>query len=209
LKYSSTSGNGFVREFEGPGHVVVADADLPRRLAHRPVLVDRFVDNVPAVDSALVASDNSADVIAHAREQRIAIGGFAVSALKHPRAGLRMPDEIVPDHLHVPVEAELDVAIGRVEGVAVGGRLRRLELQHVLRTDLVELLGDDVDGGGGVGAVELPLVDGDADHHPLRHQVLDRHILACPRGQNGQTGDDDRRVPHGGTSHGAEHCMTP
>jgi hypothetical protein len=31
-----------------------------------------------------------------------------------------MPDEIVPDHLHVPVEAELDVAIGRVEGVAAG-----------------------------------------------------------------------------------------
>ena len=196
-----------MRELECLGHVVVADADLPQRLAHGSVLVDRFVDDVPAVDLAFVASDDRADVIAHAREQRVAIGGLAVRTLKDPGARLRMPDEIVPDHLHVTVEAELDIAIGRVEGVAVGRRLRRLKLQHVLRTDLVELLRDDVDGGG-VDALELPLVDGDADHHPLRHEVLQRHILMCRRGQNGKTDGDRGHVPDDRGSHGAEHCMT-
>ena len=98
------------------------------------------------MDLALVAPDHGADVIAHAREQRLAIGGLAVRALKDPGAGLRMPDQIVPDDLHVAVDAELDVAIRRLERVAIGRRLRRLELQHVLRADLVELLRDDVDG---------------------------------------------------------------
>ena len=186
---------GLVRELEGLGDVVVADADLPRRLAHRPVFVDRFVDDVPAVDLAFVAPDHGADVIAHAREQRVAIGGLAVGALKHPGARLRMPDEIVPDHLHVAIDAELDVSIRRVERVAIGRRLRRLELQHVLGADLVELLRDEVDGGG-VGALELPLVDGDADHHPLRHQVLQRHILVCRRGEKGETGGRDKPSHH-------------
>ena len=190
---------GLVRELERLGHVVVADADLPRRFPQRPVLVDRFVDDVPAVDLAFVAPDDRPDVIAHAREQRVAIGGLAVRTLEHPGAGLRMPDEIVPDHLHVAIETELHVPIRRVERVAVRGRLRRLELQHVLRTDLIELLRDDVDGGG-VGAVELSLVDGDADHHPFRHQILQRHILMCRCGQNSKSGGHDTS----GTSCGKE-----
>src|SRR5215471_2419659 len=41
-----------------PSNVVVADTNLPRRLAHRAVFVDRFVDDNPAVDPAFVASDN-------------------------------------------------------------------------------------------------------------------------------------------------------
>ena len=73
-----------------------------------------------------------------------------------------MPDEIVSDDLHVAIESELHIPIRCVERVAVGGRLRRLELQHVLGADLVELLRDEVDGGC-IGALELPLVDGDAD----------------------------------------------
>ena len=55
-----------------------------------------------------------------------------------------MPDERVPDDLHAAVDTELDEAIRRVERVAVGGRVNRLELQHVLRADLVELLRDEV-----------------------------------------------------------------
>jgi hypothetical protein len=118
-----------------------------------------------------------------------------------------MPDEIVPDHLHVAIEAELHVSIRRVECVAVGRRLRRLKLQDVLRADLVELLRDDVDGGG-IYAVKLPLVDRDAYHHPLRHQVLQRHILMCRHRQNGKRGARDNRARQDGRSHGAEHCMT-
>ena len=105
-----------------------------------------------------------------------------------------MPDEIVSDDLHVVIETKLDVSISRVEGVAVGSRLRRLELQHVLGADLVELRRDQADGGD-VGALELPLVDGDADHHPLWHQVLQRDILVCRRGENGETGGRIARRP--------------
>ena len=102
--------------------------------------------------------------------------------------------------------SELDVPIRRVERVAVGGRLRRLELQHVLRADLIELFRDEVDGGG-VDTLELPLVDGDADHHPLRHQIFERHILVCRHRQNRKTGGNDTQVLDGKRSHGAEHCM--
>ena len=104
-----------------------------------------------------------------------------------------MPDEIVPNDLHVALEAELHVAVRRLERVAVGRRLRRLELQRVLRADLVELLCDDFDGGD-IGAIELPLVDGDADNHALRHHVLQRDVLLCRRrNQKNETGSRDKR----------------
>ena len=117
-----------------------------------------------------------------------------------------MPDEVVSDHLHVVIDAELNVVIRGLERVAVGGRLRRLELERVLGADLVELLRDEV-GGGRVGALELPLVDGDANHHPLRHQVFQRGLLEGHRRQCGKGGGKRDRGGHAGWSHGAEHCM--
>ena len=104
-----------------------------------------------------------------------------------------MPNEIVPNDLHVALHAELHIAVRRLERVAVGRRLRRLELQRVLRADLVELLRDDFDSGC-IGAIELPLVDGDADNHPLRHQVLQRDVLMRRRRkQKNETGRRDKR----------------
>jgi hypothetical protein len=41
--------------------------------------------------------------------------------------------------------------------------VRRLKLQHV-RADLIELFNEV---SGGAGPLELPLIDGDADHHAL------------------------------------------
>ena len=76
---------GFMGEFERLGDVVVADAVVPRRLAQRAILVDRLVDDVPAMDLSLVATDNGVNVVAHPREQRLAIGRLAIGALKHPR----------------------------------------------------------------------------------------------------------------------------
>src|SRR6476661_4974000 len=117
-----------------------------------------------------------------------------------------MPDEVVSDHLHVVIDAELNVVIRGLERVAVGGRLRRLELERVLWADLVELLRDEV-GGGRVAALELPLVDGDTHHHPLRHQVLQRGVLKCRRGQRGKCGGKHGHMGHAGWSHRTEHCM--
>ena len=104
---------------------------------------------------------------------------------------LRVPDKIVSDHLHVVIDTELDVVIRGVERKAIGGRLRRLELEGVLGADLVELLGDDVNGGR-VGSLELAVVDGDANHHPLRHQVLQRDVLVRRRNQKNEAGGSDK-----------------
>ena len=75
------------------------------------------------------------------------------------------------DDLHLAVDAELHVAVLRLEGVAIRRRVHELELEQVLRADLVELLRDDVDGGG-VDAVALALIDRHADHGSLRHQIF-------------------------------------
>jgi hypothetical protein len=102
-----------------------------------------------------------------------------------------MPDQGVPDHLHTTLESELHVAVRRVERVTIGRRLRRLELQHVLGADLVEVFRDDLDRTS-VGAFELPLVDGHADRHAFGHQVLQRHVLVCRRGENTDAGRRDK-----------------
>ena len=82
-----------------------------------------------------------------------------------------MPHQIVANDLHLPVEAELHVAVLRLENVTIRGGMHGLKLEQVLRADLVELLRDDVHGGG-VDAVALPLIDRHADHHALRHEIL-------------------------------------
>jgi hypothetical protein len=176
------AGIGLPGELERLGDVVVADAVAPRRLAQRAVLVDRLVDDVPTVDLAFVASDDCVDVVAHARHERLAIGGRAVRSLKDPRRRLLMPDERMSDHLHLAIEAELHVAVLCLEGVSIRRRMHELKLEQVLRADLVELFGDEVDGGR-VDAVALALVDRHADRHALRHQILERDLL--PRGHRG------------------------
>ncbi len=53
-----------------------------------------------------------------------------------------MPDQRVPDDVHVVPQAELDKGIGRLEVIAVGpfARMNELPLQIVLRRNLIELL---------------------------------------------------------------------
>ena len=118
------------------------------------------------------------------RAERLAIGGRAVRPLKDPRRRLLVPHERVADDLHLAVDAELHVAVLRLEG-AVGRRVHELELEQILRADLVELLRDEVDGGG-VDAVALALIDRHADHGSLRHQIFQRDVLT-----RGQRGDGD------------------
>src|SRR4051812_39997107 len=87
-----------------------------------------------------------------------------------------MPHEIVANHLHLAVEAELHVAVLRLEYVTIGGGMDGLKFEQILRTDLVELLGDDFDTRS-IGAVTLSLINRDANHHALRHEFLERHVL--------------------------------
>jgi hypothetical protein len=91
----------------------------------------------------------------------------------------------------VVIDPELDVVIRGVERKAIGGRLRRLELEGVLGADLVELLRNDVNGSR-VGSLELAVVDGDANHHPLRHQVLERDVLVRRWNQKNEAGGSDK-----------------
>jgi hypothetical protein len=50
-------------------------------------------------------------------------------------------------------------------------RMHELELEQVLRGDLVELLRDDLDGCR-IDEVALALVDCNADHHAVSHQIF-------------------------------------
>src|SRR4029450_11914722 len=69
---------GLSRELERLRDVVITDAVAPGRLAQRTVLVDGLVHDVPAMNSSFVASNDGLDVIAHARQQRLAIGGVSL-----------------------------------------------------------------------------------------------------------------------------------
>jgi hypothetical protein len=160
-----------VRELEGLRDVVVADTVMPRRLARRAVLVDGLVHDVPAVDLALVATDDGVNVVADAGEERLPIGGLAVRALEDPDRRLPVPHEGVADDLHLAIAAEPHVAVLCLEGVMICHRMHVLELEQVLRGDLVELLRDDLDSGR-IDEVALALVDCDADHYTVRHQIF-------------------------------------
>ena len=104
--------------------------------------------------------------------------------------------------IHAAVTIEFEESIRGVERVAIGRGLRRLKLQHVLGADLVELFGNEINRSS-IGALELPLIDGDADHHALRHQVLQRDILSDGRGEEDETGSRDKEFQH------AQQCMSP
>ena len=142
-------GIGFVGVLEGFGDVVLADDVQPGRFPQGAVLIDRFVDDVPAGDAALVAADDGPDVILHAGEQGFAGEGLARFVFKDPLRGLAVPDERVADHLHLILLAEGDELVGGLEVEGAGFGVDDFPLQDVFRGDGVELRGDQ----GGRGSI--------------------------------------------------------
>ena len=86
----------------------------------------------------------------HPRRAHSASAGFAESAApgggvragEHPVGRLTVPNERVPDDVHVVLLAELDEGVGRLEVIAIRAfpRMDELPLQVVFRRNLVELL---------------------------------------------------------------------
>ena len=67
-------------------------------------------------------ADDGEDVIAHATEQRLAIGWISFGILEDPPWGLTMPHQGMTDDEHSVLLAELDVAIAGLEVVTVWRR---------------------------------------------------------------------------------------
>ena len=162
------------------------------------------------MDLALVAPDDGENMVAHAGEERLAIGGLAVRALEDPGRRLPVPHESVADDLHLAIAAEPHVAVLCLEGVMICCRMHVLELEQVLRGDLVELLRDDLDGGR-IDEVALALVDCDADHHTVRRQIFQRDVLTRGDRQEGRHGSregqsrSDEAIAASGVAELSEH----
>src|ERR1700758_4560129 len=76
---------------------------VPKRVPHRAVVLEGFVDHVPCVDLRSVMRHNSVNVILkNRRELR-----FAVMTLLHPIRNLVVPDERMSAEPHV-------MALGKV-----------------------------------------------------------------------------------------------
>src|SRR5580658_11332865 len=108
-----------MRELERFQQKVFTDDLEPGRLTHGAVLVQRFVDNVPAADLTLVAANYRPDVLLHPVEQSFASERVALFVLKDPARRLAMPNQTVADDEHLVLFSEGDVAIGGAEFVAV------------------------------------------------------------------------------------------
>src|SRR6185437_13490969 len=93
---------------------VVGQDFLPGRVAHAVGQVvgdlDGFVDDVPAMDAALVAAGDGLDVV---DEDVLGVGGG--DGCGEPGRKRAVPDEVVAAHLHVVVLGEVDDGVGVVE----------------------------------------------------------------------------------------------
>ena len=96
-------------------NVVGADDLVPKRLAQGAIIVERFVDDVPAVDFSLVTADDRVDVVLHPRQQSIAVEEIALVVVKNPGRNLAVPDEIVSHDEHVVLLTKGDVLVRQVE----------------------------------------------------------------------------------------------
>ena len=94
---------GLVGKLIGLVDVVVADDFEPLRLAASCRRgIDRFVDDVPAVDPALVAADHGVDVLSHPRQQRLAVERLAVVILRTTQAGVWLCQTSVWPTMNMP-----------------------------------------------------------------------------------------------------------
>ena len=174
---------GFPGELERVQQVVGPDGLEPRRVAkilrggRRRVaaVVDRLVDNVPALDLALVAADQRVDMVAHPAERDV-----ARCVLEKPRIGLRVPHQRVADRRDgiLLTEADERIGLGPVPGVLL--RMHRSGLHGVFRRDGVELRRDEVQFGRAelVGPAE---VERRADQEDAAIGVLHRRCRSLGR----------------------------
>ena len=138
-----------------------------------PSSVQRFVHHVPSADPPFISADHGPDVVVHAVEQGLTGQRFALVILKDPSWRLAVPHQAMANNEHFVLLAEGDVAVGRVEIVAVRTRVYGLPLEPVLGADGAKLRRDD-----GVTArvafLELGRVQGSPDSEDVLMGSLER-----------------------------------
>ena len=158
--------------------VILANDFQPARLAQGPVVIHRFIDNIPAFDLSLVAPDDGENVFAHALQESVAVHGIALVILENPAWRLIVPDQIVADDEHVVLPSKLDVTVGWPEIVMVCSRVNAFKFQHVFRRGAVEMLSNQFHLA--IGLVRRPKllrVDGRADQEIPFEDILERRSI--------------------------------
>ena len=174
---------------EGFYQIVLADNVQPLRFAQRAVLIESFVDNVPAADFAFVARDHGGDVFLHALKECVAGEWRAFFVLEDPAGHLAVPYQVVAHDEHLVLLPEGHVLVGGSEIIAVHTRMNHFPLHDVFGTDGVELRGDD-SGGARIFLFELALIERCADAEETVERVLQRRLLGeTYGGENDREGD--------------------
>src|SRR5205807_2543230 len=119
--------------------VVGADDCHPRRLAHGPVFIKRFVHHVPAVNPSLISPYHSVDMVSHPLEKQVTSDRISLFVFENPIRRLLMPNQRVAYHDHAMPLTKLDIAIGGSEVENIGLRMYECPLQHVFWRNGVEL----------------------------------------------------------------------
>ena len=132
-------GIGIVCKLKCPFDVVGADDFHPRRLAHCPVFIKRFVHHVPAVNPPFISAHHGMDMVAHPLQKQVASDGIPLVIFKNPIRRLLMPHQRVADHNHVMLLTKVDITVGGGEVVNIGLRMYQRPLQNVFRRNRVEL----------------------------------------------------------------------
>ncbi len=162
-----------VGELKRLGNVIIADDAQPLRLAQGAVFVQSLVDHVPDLDAALIAADDSVNVIPHPFQQRVARERFAAGVAENPPGRLAVPDQRVADDRHVVGFAERNIPIAGVEIKRVRARVDDFPLEHVFRRNGIELrLNDGIAALISVG--KLAGIDGHAHEEIVFEGFLER-----------------------------------
>jgi hypothetical protein len=197
-------GIGFMSILKCLYEVVLPDYLIPPRVPKRPVEVHRFVDNIPAVHSALISPDNGMYMLAHSVEQSFATELISGFVFEYPFGSLIMPDECMPDDEHTVFFSDSYKTIRCIEVVHPGFRMYLLPFHHVLCGNGVELLpcefeslhignkrmpvritppwsGFDKLGRSGIGCINMLPIDGGTHQERIFEcilQIRNRSVLA-------------------------------
>ncbi len=130
---------GLAGVFKGLEYMVLADNLEPFAFSEPAVRCNGFVNNVPAVNSAFVATHYGEDVLFHSFKQRLAAQEFARLVLEHPVRRLSKPDEIVADYMHFVFLTQSHKTVHRFEIISVRFRMNFFPFQNIFRRDAVKV----------------------------------------------------------------------
>ena len=130
-------GRGLLGQPKGFRHEIIAQVLQENRFAHRPIFVQRFVDDIPRENLAVIPTGDSFDVVRKKRLNRI----LAVDA-PDERRQLTVPDQRMAVDFDVVLFAKRHQLVGHLEIVRVPARMNQRRFHDVFGRSHVELAGD-------------------------------------------------------------------